>query len=70
MRLRQMHLTEFAIVRIGWRALRCLAKFGHVLLPHILQECKGYAPAKLLRMYRTLQPCKMGALRSRHATSQ
>ena len=64
MHVRPMHLTEFTIVRIGGRALRCFAKFGHVLLPHILQECKGYAPAKLLRMDRTLQPCKMGALRS------
>ena len=66
--IRQTHLTEVAVVRIGWRALRCVPEPGHVLLPHILQECKGYAPAKLLKMHRNLWPCTLGAVQVGHAT--
>lgn len=41
-------LAEIAIVRIGRRALRCVSKSRQVPLPHVLQECKGDAPAKVL----------------------
>ena len=45
------HLAELCIVCIGGHGLRRVAELCQIPLPHILQECKGYAPAKLLRAH-------------------